>query len=66
MKFIFTEAGGNKPVRKCDLCLRPMRFLGEHARSWLFRCEDCALVSTHNIHPPQASLERSPRSPRAI
>lgn len=55
MKLIFGAAGG-APVRACELCLRPMRFLGEHSECRLFRCDDCALVSTDSLEAvPMAS-----------
>lgn len=45
MGLIFGVAG-HAPIRTCELCLQPMRILGEHAGTRLFRCEDCALVTT--------------------
>jgi hypothetical protein len=45
MKLIFDRDGAS-PVRPCELCLQPMRFLGRHEECLLFRCEDCVLVST--------------------
>jgi hypothetical protein len=33
----------------CELCLKPMRYLGDHAERRLFRCEDCALVTTYEF-----------------
>jgi predicted nucleic acid-binding Zn ribbon protein len=43
------------PFRACELCLEPMKFLEEHGDSWLFRCDECALVSTQ---PAEAMLSR--------
>lgn len=51
MKPIFGQGGGT-PVKGCELCLRPMRFLGDYAEYRLFRCDDCALVSTEWIDAP--------------
>ena len=50
---LFFAGRGTTPMRGCELCLQPMRFLGEHAECQLFRCDDCALVSTDGIDPPQ-------------
>lgn len=44
MKLLFGSPG-QAPVRACELCLRPRRFVGDHAECRLFRCDDCALVS---------------------
>jgi hypothetical protein len=49
MKLFFRER--STPVRACELCLLPMKFLGDHAEFRLFRCESCALVSTENAEP---------------
>lgn len=45
MKVDFKAAAATQ-FRSCELCLGPMKFLGEHGESWLFRCDECALVST--------------------
>lgn len=71
MKLFFT-GNGTTPVRGCDLCLRPMRYLGGHVGCRLFRCDDCALVVTTQIalarpeeaappaiRPPRWSLSRT-------
>lgn len=52
MKIVFVADGGrDTPVRTCELCLQPMKFLGDHAEYRLFRCESCALVSTEDTEP---------------
>ncbi|MGY4501072.1 hypothetical protein ACVWYH_005003 [Bradyrhizobium sp. GM24.11] len=30
---LFSMGSGTTPVRGCELCLQPMRFLGEHANA---------------------------------
>lgn len=60
MKVLFTSSG--TPVRTCELCLMPMKFLGEHAHCRLFRCDDCALVSTEPV--AMAAIPESARSSR--
>lgn len=45
MKINFKAAVAT-PFCPCELCLEPMKFLGEHGGSQLFRCDECALVST--------------------
>ena len=52
MMLIFSGSG-TRPARGCDLCLRPMRFLGDHAECRLFRCDDCALVATDDVDARQ-------------
>lgn len=58
MKLLFGAAGG-RPARACELCLQPMRFLGEHAECQLFRCDDCALVSSEAMQA-NSLLEKTP------
>ena len=55
----------DNPTRTCELCLAPMQFLGEQADSRLFRCNDCALVSTEPaaVHVAVPFQARSPRRP---
>jgi hypothetical protein len=48
MKLIFGD-GAHYTIRGCELCLQPMRYLGDHAGRRLFRCEDCALVITEDV-----------------
>ena len=56
MKPFFSGGGRATPFRGCELCLKPVRYLGDHADCRLFRCEDCALVSTEGVdgRPPKA------------
>ncbi|KJC43783.1 hypothetical protein UP06_20020 [Bradyrhizobium sp. LTSP857] len=56
MKLFFT-GNGTTPVRGCELCLQPMRFLGEHAECRLFRCDDCTLVATEEVDARQSPAE---------
>lgn len=44
------------PARPCELCLQPMKFLGDHTECRLFTCDDCALVSTESL---ELALHRS-------
>lgn len=62
MKVLLTS--GRAPARSCEFCLIPMKFLGEQAHCRIFRCDDCALVSTEpvamaaipeNAFPPRRS-----------
>jgi hypothetical protein len=47
MKIVFASSGA--PARTCELCLMPMKFLGDQIDCRLFRCEDGALVSTESV-----------------
>jgi len=49
MKIVFGDVGRDTPVRACELCLQPMKFLGDRAECRLFRCDRCALVSTEDV-----------------
>lgn len=51
MKIVFDDGGRRTPARACELCLQPMKFLGDHADCRLFRCDRCALVSTDDVQP---------------
>jgi hypothetical protein len=51
MKIVFDDGGRGTPLRACELCLQPMKFLGDHAECRLFRCDRCALVSTEDVQP---------------
>ena len=51
MKIVFDDGGRGTAARVCELCLQPMKFLGDHAECRLFRCDRCALVSTEDVQP---------------
>ncbi|MCS3897387.1 hypothetical protein CT676_42890 [Bradyrhizobium sp. MOS001] len=46
MKLILSDGGRAIPVHRCELCLQPMRHVCDQAERRLFKCDDCALVST--------------------
>jgi hypothetical protein len=41
------------PIKICEFCLQPMKFLGIHASCYLFRCDECALIASRDIEPQQ-------------
>lgn len=61
MKIIFSSS--DNPARTCELCLEPMKFLGEQAECRLFRCNDCALVASETIMPASPSQALSLKRP---
>lgn len=63
MKLVFKAAVAT-PFRPCELCLEPMKFLGEHGGSRLFRCDECALVSTQRAEAlPSRQTEFATKRP---
>ncbi|SFJ68772.1 hypothetical protein SAMN05216525_1327 [Bradyrhizobium sp. Gha] len=62
MKIIFSST--DNPTKTCELCLEPMKFLSEQADFRLFKCNDCALVSTDRAVDVAAPFQApSPRRP---
>lgn len=51
MKLRLSDGGRAIPVHRCELYLKPMRHVGDQAESRLFKCDDCALVSTEACLP---------------
>jgi hypothetical protein len=45
MKIVFDDGGRGTAARVCELCLQPMKFLGDHAECRLFT-ED---VQPHSV-----------------